>query len=89
MHHSQNMLESRVFCRRKHPPCRLQLVNLPHPLHPRMIDQILFCVFTGIENHAGSKQDLTMNRVMRQTLLLAIANQSASLDHRPPHPPDG
>jgi hypothetical protein len=42
MHHAKYVLKSHMFGGWKHPPCRLQLMNLPHPLNPRMINQILF-----------------------------------------------
>ena len=38
----QHVLKPRVLGRGKHPPGRLQLMNLPQTLHPPVVDQILF-----------------------------------------------
>ena len=42
VHDPQDVLEAGMLGRRKDPPGRLQLVNLPHPLDPRMVDDLLF-----------------------------------------------
>jgi hypothetical protein len=40
MHYAENMLKTGVFGGRKDPPSGLQLVDLPQPLNPRMVDDI-------------------------------------------------
>ena len=42
MHRAQNMLKSRVLGGRKDPPGGLQLVDVPQPLDPRMVDHLTF-----------------------------------------------
>ena len=41
VHRPQHVLEPRVFGRGKDPPGGLQLVNLPQPLEPGMVDDLL------------------------------------------------
>ena len=42
MHHAQHVLEARMFGRRINPPGGLQLMDLPQPLDPGMIDDLPF-----------------------------------------------
>ena len=42
VHHPQDVLKPLMLGRRKDPPRGLQLVDLPHPLHPGMVDDLLF-----------------------------------------------
>ena len=53
MHDAQHVLETGVFRRGKDPPCGLQLVDLPQPLYPRMIDDLAFRHF-AIDGAAGA-----------------------------------
>ena len=41
VHDSHDVLEPGVLGRREDPPGGLQLMDLPHPLHPRMVDDLL------------------------------------------------
>ncbi len=47
MHDPQHVLKTHVFGGRKHPPGGLQLVDVSQPLHPGMVDNLLFGHFTG------------------------------------------
>ena len=40
VHRPKHVLKPRMLGRRKDPPCGLQLMNLPQPLKPRMVDQL-------------------------------------------------
>ena len=42
MHGPQHVRKPRVLGRRIDPPGRLQLMDLPQPLHPRMVDDLAF-----------------------------------------------
>ncbi len=65
VHGSQNVLEPRVFGRRKYPPGGLQLVDVPQSLDPRMIHQVTLGYFA--RGAGGScERDIAMNRVMAQ-----------------------
>jgi len=40
MHRAHDVLKARVFGRGKYPPGGLQLMDLPQPLDPRVIDDL-------------------------------------------------
>ena len=76
MHHAKNMLKSHVFGRWKYPPGRLELMNVSHPLHPGMINQILFSGLPDRQTDSGDKRDVAVNRIVRQAFRGEIANHS-------------
>jgi len=47
VHRPHDMLETSMLGRRKDPPGSLQLMDLAHPLHPGMVDQLPFADFAS------------------------------------------
>ena len=64
MHRPEDVLESRMLGRRKDPPGGLQLMNLPHPLDPRMIDDFLLGDFARGKARAGNKRNVSVNWIV-------------------------
>ena len=68
MHGAQDVRKPRMFRGRKDPPCRLQLMNLPHPLQPRMIDYLPLGDFARRQIGPGDKRQVAVDRIVRQVL---------------------
>lgn len=81
MHRPENVLKPSVFGTRKDPPCGLQLMNMPHPLHPGMINQLLFRDFIVRESRPGHKRDVSMNRVVSQAFCCKVSRHERSVFH--------
>ncbi len=54
VHHAQHVLKAGVFGRGEDPPGGLQLVDLPQPLNPRVVNQLPFRHFAA-RQAAGSE----------------------------------
>lgn len=61
------MLETRVFCSWVDPPGGLQLMNLPHPLDPGMVDYVPFRNFS-ILMVAGCKWNVSVDGIMTKVV---------------------
>ena len=79
VHRAQDMLEPHVLGRREDPPRGLQLVDVPQPLHPRMIDQRLFGHFARGQRVLRDERDVAVNRIVRQTFGVEITRHAAVL----------
>ena len=82
MHGSEDMLKSHMFGRRKDPPRGLQLMDLAHPLDPRMVDDTLFGRFPGGQARSRDKRDVPVNGVVRQTFINKIVNHRRPLQQQ-------
>ena len=82
VHDSQNMLKSHVFGGWKHPPGSLQLMNLPHPLHPRVIDQILLGRLLRRQTDAGHERDVSVNGIVRQAFRNEVAGHERCVGNK-------
>jgi len=63
-------LESGMFRRWIDKPCRLELVNLPQPLHPIGVDDVPFGHFAAFG--CRRKGNVAMNRVLRQVFAVKV-----------------
>lgn len=72
MHHAEDVGETGMFRRRINPPCRLQLVDIPQPLHPGMIDDLAFRHFLRLIGRRGSKRDVTMQRIVAEVVAVFV-----------------
>jgi hypothetical protein len=66
MHGPQNVLESRMFRRGIDPPRGLQLVDLPHSLDPRMVDDGPLRHTTRTHSAVRRERDVTVNWIVSQ-----------------------
>ncbi len=66
VHHAENMLKSHMLGGREDPPGCLELVDMPHPLHPRVIDDLLLGDLAGRQPAAGDEGDIPVDRVVSQ-----------------------
>lgn len=64
MHGTHHMLKSHVLRRRKNPPGCLQLMNMPEPLDPRMINDILLGCLSRRETRARNERNVSVNRIV-------------------------
>ena len=83
MHDSHDVLETRVFGRGKHPPRRLQLVDLPQTLDPRVVDNITLCRLAVGQSGAGGKRDIPVNRIVAEILTLVTSHARIMSQMRP------
>ena len=68
------MLKPHVLGRGKDPPGRLQLVNLPHPLHPRMVDNRLLGHLARRQPRFRDEGNVPVNRIVREAFLGEVAD---------------
>jgi hypothetical protein len=68
MHRPDDMLETGVLGRREDPPGGLQLVDLTHPLHPRIVDQLPLAPFFGPQVDVRDERDVAVDRVVAEIL---------------------
>ncbi len=73
VHRSQNVLETRVLGGGKDPERGLQLMNLPQPLHPGMIDQVALRHLTRHVAPAG-EGNVPVDRIVAQRFELIVAH---------------
>ena len=68
MHRSQNMLEASVLGRGVNPPCRLQLVDVTHPLHPGMVNDLPFGHLIVLKFRARRKWNVAVDWVVAEII---------------------
>ena len=79
VHRPQHVLEPRVLGRGKDPPGRLQLVNLPQPLQPGVVDNLLLgdLVARAVRSWSGNrgcKRDIAVDRIVAEAFVLEISH---------------
>ena len=80
VHHPQHVLEAGVLGGGIDPPGGLQLMDLPQPLHPGMVDDLPFRDFSLGQSGIGDEGDIAMHGVMGQVFAAKVAHRWS------PHP---
>ena len=76
MHGPQNVLEARVFGRGEDPPGGLQLVNLPQPLKPGVVDDLLLGRLAFVQPYPRRERNIPVDRIMAQALTSEVFHAS-------------
>ena len=79
MHDAHHMLKPRMLGGGKDPPGGLQLMNLPHPLDPRMIDDLPLGRLARRQSAAGDERDVAVDRIEAQAFTAEIGHGISSL----------
>ena len=79
MHRPEHVLEAGMLGRGKDPPGGLQLVNLPQPLQPGMVEELLLGNLVGPPPFADRqngrrKRDIPVDRIVTQAFVLEVAH---------------
>ena len=77
VHRPEDVLEPGVLRRRVDPPGGLQLVDLPEPLDPGMVDDLLLCYLAFRNPRRSGEPDVPVNRVMTQVLMSKVLHNRA------------
>src|SRR3954470_24144248 len=75
MHRADHVLKACVFSRGKDPPGRLQLMDLPQPLHPGVIDDLPLGNFALGQPSVRDERYVAVHRVVAEILALEIAHR--------------
>ena len=76
VHRPEHVLEPRVLGRGKDPPGGLQLVNLPQPLQPGMVDDLLLGHLARRQPRRRGERDVAVDRIVAQALALEVSHGS-------------
>ena len=76
VHRPQHVLEPRVFGRGKDPPGGLQLVNLPQPLEPGVVDDLLLGDLALRQPHRRGEGDVAVDRIVAEALALEVSHDA-------------
>lgn len=74
MHDAKNVLESRMLGGGKDPPGSLQLPNLPHALHPRMIDNVTLANLARGMAVWRHESNVSVDRIMTQIFAQVVVH---------------
>ena len=74
VHRPQHVLEPGVFGRGKDPPGGLQLVNLPQPLEPGVVDDLLLGDLVLRQPHGRGKRNVAVDRIVAEALALEVSH---------------
>ena len=77
VHHAQDVLEARVFGRWINPPGGLQLMDLPQPLDPGMVDDLPFGDFALGQPDVGHERYIAVNGVVAEVFTTEIAHRNS------------
>ena len=72
VHRPQHVLEPRVLGRGKHPPGGLQLVNLPQPLEPGVVDDLPLGDLAFRQARRRGERNVAVDRVVAEALALEV-----------------
>ena len=72
VHGAERVLKPRVLGRGIDPPGRLQLMDLPQPLHPGIVDDLLFGDLAVGQSGGRSEGDIAVNGVVAEAFVLEI-----------------
>ena len=68
------MLKAGVLGRRIDPPGGLQLVDLPQPLHPGIVDDLLLGDFSLGQSRGRAEGDIAVDGVVAEAFVLEISH---------------
>ena len=77
VHDSEDMLKPHVLGRREDPPGGLELMDLPHPLDPRMVDQLLFGDLPLRQSRPRDERDVAVDRIVSEALRGVVTRHEA------------
>ena len=72
--HGPEHVSNRVCSAEEHPPGGLQLVNLPKPLEPGVVDQFAFGDFALGQARRRGEGDVSVDRVVAQAFALEVSH---------------
>ena len=72
VHCPEHVLEARMFGRGKDPPGGLQLVNLPQPLKPGVVDQFAFGHFPYRQARRRGEGNVAVDRIVAEAFALEV-----------------
>ena len=75
VHDAQYVLKPGVFGRGENPPRGLQLMDLPQPLQPRMIDDLPLGNFASRESLVRHQRHVTMQRIVTQGFTAKVGHR--------------
>ncbi len=87
VHRPQHVLKPRMLGRGKDPPGGLQLVNLPQPLDPGVVDQFPFGDFPRRQTRRRGEGDVSVDRIVAEAFALEVFHGGRGLgvpSFRPP-----
>ena len=76
MHRAEHVLKPRVFGRGEDPPGGLQLVNLPKPLEPGVVDQFALGDFALGQSDRRGEGDVAVDRIVAEAFALEVFHAS-------------
>ena len=75
VHRPQHVLKPRMLGRGKDPPGGLQLVNLPQPLEPRVVDDLPLGDFALRQARRRGEGDVAVDRIVAEAFALEVSHR--------------